>query len=110
MSTAIEGGSSVNEQLADFLYRRREEMIRAWMARVQADPAIPAESLTTKELRNHLPTLFNDLRDTLKRYGSGEVSDRASRDAEKHGAERWQQGYDLPQLLREIMHLRAVFI
>jgi hypothetical protein len=111
MSTPPEADSdSVNGQLAEFLCSRKEEMIRSWIGRIQADPAIPAESLTTNQLRDNLPRLFDDLADTILRYGSDEVANRTARDAEKHGAERWQQGFELPQLLREIMHLRAVFI
>ena len=101
---------SVNARLAEFLCGRKEEMIRSWMGRVQADRAIPAESLTTNQLRDNLPRLFDDLADTVRRYGSDDIADRTAKDAEKHGAERWLQGFELPQLLREIMHLRAVFI
>ena len=101
---------SVNGRLADFLYARKEEIVRAWMARVQADHALPAESLTANQLRDHLPHLIDDLVDILRRYGTEDTTRRLIRDAEKHGAERWQQGYDPPQLLREVMHLRAVFI
>ena len=111
MSTSTEAdGDSINGRLAEFLCGRKEEMIRSWMGRVQADPAIAAESLTTNQLRDNLPRLFDDLADTLLRYGSQDVADRSAKDAEKHGAERWLQGFELPQLLREIMHLRSIFI
>ena len=111
MTTSAEADSdSINSQLAEFLCSRKDEMIRSWMGRVQADPAIPAESLTTSQLRDNLPRLFDDLADTILRYGSDEVADRTAKDAEKHGAERWQQGFELPQLLREMMHLRAILI
>ena len=101
---------SVNAQLAEFLCARKEEMIRAWIVRLQADAAIPVETLTINQLRDHLPRLFDDLADSLRRYGIRQVVERTEKDAERHGAERWQQGFNLTQLLREIMHLRAVFI
>ena len=101
---------SVNGRLAEFLSSRKEEMIRAWIGRVNADPLIPSENLTASQLRNHLPRLLDDLAETLRRYRSPDVATRTEKDAEKHGRERWQQGYDLPQLLREIMHLRGVVI
>jgi hypothetical protein len=111
MTTPTEADAdSVNAHLAEFLCNRKEEMIRSWMGRVQADRAIPAESLTTNQLRDNLPRLFDDLADTIRRYGSDDVADRTTKDAEKHGAERWLQGFELPQLLREIMHLRGIFI
>ena len=111
MRTLPEADSeSVNARLADFFCGRKEEMIKAWLARLQRDPAIASESLSTHQLRDHLPRLFDDLADLLRRYGSEDVMERSERDAEKHGAERWQQGFSLPDLLREIMHLRCVFI
>ena len=101
---------SINAQLADFLCARREEMIRTWIGRLHADTAFADEELTLNQLRDHLPRLFDDLAELLRCYGSEGAVRRTSRDAEKHGAERWQQGFTLAALLREIMHLRAVFI
>lgn len=101
---------SVNHQLAEFLLERREEIIRAWVERVEADPAIHSESLSRRQLRDHLPQLFDDMAEALRAYGSQPSRDRFSRDADKHGVQRWEQGYQMPELLREVMHLRAVFI
>lgn len=101
---------SVNARLADFFCGRKEEMIKAWIGRLQRDPAIATKSLDNNQLRDHLPRLFDDLADLLRRYGSEDVVERTERDAEKHGMERWQQGFSLTALLREIMHLRGIFI
>lgn len=101
---------SVNGRLATFLCGRKEEIIRAWISRVQADPSIPAETLTTNQLRDHLPRLFDDLAEILRHYGSEDAAEQAVKHAAKHGAERWQEGYDIAAVLREILHLRAVFI
>jgi hypothetical protein len=100
----------VNAQLATFLCGRKDEIIRAWLARVRADGAMPTENLTTNQLRDHLPGLFDDLADTIRSYGSDNVEAQARQNAVKHGAERWQQGYTISQVLREIMHLRATFV
>lgn len=109
-TSPVADSESVNGRLADFFCGRKEEMIKAWMARLQRDPAIATESLNTNQLRDHLPRLFDDLADLLRRYSSEDVLQRTERDAEKHGAERWHQGFSLPALLREIMHLRGIFI
>ena len=111
MSTSTEPDrDSVNARLAEFICSRKEEMIRAWLARVTADAAVPSSSLTTNQLRNHLPRLFDDLADIIREYNSEGAVQRAGRDAQKHGVERWDQGFSLIDLLREITHLRAVFI
>ena len=81
-----------------------------WLERVRNDPAIPTGTLTTAALKDHLPQLFNDLTETLRRYGSEPVAEQSEKDAETHGAVRWQQGYDVAELLREIKHLRAILI
>ena len=111
MATSLEADSdSVNARLAEFLCTRKEEMIKAWTARLQADPAISTETLNTNQLRDHLPRLLDDLADLLRRYGSEEIVERTERDSGKHGTERWHQGFSLTGLLREIMHLRSIFI
>ena len=109
-TSSVAHPDSVNAQLADFLCARRDEIIRAWLGRVEADPAIAAETVTTNQLRDHLPRMFDDLADTLRRHGSKNVAEQAEEAAEKHGAERWHQGFDVAGVLREIVHLREIFI
>ncbi len=101
---------SVNGRLADSLLAQKEAIISEWLQRVHTDPAIPSEALTTSQLRDHLPQLLDGLTETLRRYGSDPVAEKAEKDAETHGAVRWQQGYDVAELLREIKHLRAILI
>ena len=111
MSTSTEPDrDSVNARLAAFICSRKEEMIRAWLGRVTTDVAVPSATLTTNQLRNHLPRLFDDLADIIREYNSEGAVLRAGRDAAKHGVERWDQGFSLIDLLREIAHLRGVFI
>ena len=96
---------------ADYLAAQKEAIINEWLVRVHADAAIIATAtLNTAALKNHLPEIFEDLTDTLRRYGSEKVAEQAVKDAEEHGATRLQQGYELPEMLREIMHLRAGLI
>lgn len=101
---------SVNGRLARSLGSQREEIIEEWLLRVGKDPAIPTESLTTEQVRDHLPQLFDDLTNTLSLYGSEAVAEKSEKDGEEHGAARWEQGFHLTEMLREIMHLRAILI
>ena len=103
--------TSVNVQLADHLGAQKEAIINEWLERVHGDAAIVAsETLNTVALKNHLPEIFDDLTDTLRRYGSENVAEQALKHAGEHGAKRLQQGYELPEMLRELMHLRAILI
>jgi hypothetical protein len=102
---------SVNGRLAEHLSTAKETILNEWLVRVRADPQIaPTDSLDVTALRNHIPHIFDDLIDSLRRYGSEAVADRAVKDAEVHGATRLKQGYQLTEMLREMKHLRAVLI
>lgn len=102
---------SVNHRFADFLSARKETIISEWLERVRADSAIIAtDTLNTVAIRNHLPEIFDDLTASLLRYGSETVAKKTVTDAEEHGAARMRQGYELPEMLREIKHLRAILI
>jgi len=103
--------TSVNVQLADHLSEKKDAIISEWLERVRADAAVMAtESLSTTALTNHLPEIFEDLTNTLRHYGSDVVAEQAVKDAGEHGATRLRQGYELPEMLREFMHLRAILI
>lgn len=101
---------SVNGRLAAYLSEHQEGILLEWLDRVKADPAIPSESLTAGQLKDHVPHLFRDLAETLRQYGSKAVADKSADDAETHGEMRWEQGYELSELLREIKHLRTILI
>ncbi len=102
---------SVNGRLAERLSTGKENILSEWLVRVRADPQIvPADNLDVSALRNHIPHIFDDLIDSLRRYGSEVVADKAGKDAEVHGATRLKQGYQLTEMLREMKHLRAVLI
>jgi hypothetical protein len=101
---------SVNGRLANSLDSQRNDIINEWLDRVRKDPAIPTESLTLEQVRDHLPQLFDDLTETLNRYGSKVVAEQSEKDGEEHGASRWKQGFQLPEMLRELMHLRSILI
>lgn len=102
---------SVNGRLADYLATKKQAILTEWRERARGDKKIMAtSSLSVTALTNGLPKIFDDLVDTLRRYGSESVAGQAVRDAEEHGATRQQQGYELPEVLRELMHLRAILI
>jgi len=103
--------NSINGGLADYLYENKETILTEWRGRVLGDKKIIAtSSLNATAVMNHLPEIFDGLIATLLRYGSATVADQATKDAEEHGATRQQQGYELPEVLRELMHLRAILI
>jgi hypothetical protein len=62
------------------------------------------------QLKDHIPQLLDDLCRTLEDAFNQEVKERARWRAATHGHIRWQERYDISQLIREISDLRIVLI
>ncbi len=94
------------DRLADFVCAHRDEITQGWIDSVQRNPDIhSAEHLTFRELVDHLPQLFDDLANRLRRAGAKSTGATAEHSHE-HGSHRWRQGYALGELLREIGIIR----
>jgi signal transduction histidine kinase len=94
---------------ADYLYGRREEITAAWLSAIRSNPQIPtAHELTRKQLADHLPRLYEELCDYLKR--APEAAEETVGSARKHGEHRWNNGYRIDELVREISVLRRIVL
>ncbi len=93
-------GENVPPRLAGFLCERRDHITRRWIEAVRRNATLrTAATIDDKGLADHLPKLFDDLAGTLR----GEpVADDAKHDAEAHGDHRWQQHYELEEVLEEL--------
>ncbi len=95
-------------EFGDFLIANQEEIARRWVTAVDRSPDIAAsEDLTYRQLLDHLPQMCQELAETLKRQLHGTDAEPAAR---AHGRKRWQQGYKLQELIREVCLLRRNFI
>jgi signal transduction histidine kinase len=75
----------------------------AWIQAVKSDPGIPSsQRLTRAELSDHLPALFNDFIDYLQTSAAEGARRQVRQEAQRHGNQRWRQGYKLIELLREL--------
>ena len=87
-------------RLATFLCERREKITALWIDAVRKNPKIgSAGALDYRTLADHLPVLFDDLADLLR---GDPVGPQVARDAESHGAHRWQQDYSLAEVVQEL--------
>src|SRR5687767_7637547 len=109
-SPAAPSPEPVNVRLASYLCERREAIVLEWLDRVRADAKISNDFMSTLQVRDHVPNLFDDLADTLRDYPGGSADAQSQKDGEAHGDARWKEGYSLPEVLREIKHLRAVLV
>jgi signal transduction histidine kinase len=78
-------------------------LLAAWRAAIAADPQLTANhALPRVQLEDHLPDWLASFAGILQAVPGEPVADAAeARDAEAHGLQRWQQGYDLREVTRE---------
>lgn len=96
------------------LRERRGAILAAWRAAVQADPALStASTLRRGQFYDHIPIVLDALEREL-RGESTEVLERTSateaKAAIQHGTVRWQQGYQLAEVVREWALLSACLL
>ncbi|HXL26731.1 MAG TPA: RsbRD N-terminal domain-containing protein, partial [Chthoniobacterales bacterium] len=88
---------------AKHLGAHQPTITEAWIQAVKSDPGIPSsQRLTQAELSDHLPALFNDLIDYLQTSAAEGARKQVRQEARRHGNQRWKQGYQLIELLREL--------
>ncbi len=89
----------------------RERITAEWIASVRQDARIQsADHLTSQQLRDHMPALFDDLAISLRGADVGGVAAGANEDARTHGHHRWLEKYDVAELLREVAIVRRIFL
>jgi signal transduction histidine kinase len=78
-------------------------LIAAWRAAIASDPQLTASNALPRiQLVDHLPQWLDSFAGILAAVPGEPVADAAeARDAEAHGLQRWQQGYDLHDVTRE---------
>lgn len=97
--------------LADYLCAVREAITERWIKAVCADALIPtSDNLTFHQLVDHMPVLFDDLATRLREGNITGAVPQATQDAKIHGHHRWQQGYDVTELLRDIAAARRIIL
>jgi len=102
---------SIGDQLAAFISERHERILLDWEKAVRRDQTVPsAEKLTHRQLTDHIPELLTSLSLTLSEAYDQKLAGDVTYTAAMHGQIRWQQDYDVTELLREIGHLRTALI
>ncbi len=92
--------------LTDYLYASRENMLNAWRMRCASDPASPTHTnFSREEFNDQIPSLLNHLSQRI-RGEKGKAN--ALEFSEEHGLHRWQSGYSLSELSRELSQLYEV--
>jgi signal transduction histidine kinase/CheY-like chemotaxis protein len=110
--------SMVGSRLATMLRDRQDELVHEWISRVREDPAIPqAHNLDEEQLRDNVPMIVEALIASLSQRAQqtdekGESAHQIGGEeaARAHAKHRRKDRYSLAEELRELHHLRDVFI
>lgn len=100
--------------IADHLEARREALLLAWRLAVRGDAKVESgDALPARSLYDHLPAMLVAFEHELRRAQIG-TDDSAQAEAQKpaaaHGLQRWQQGYDLREVTRELGKLNECVV
>jgi signal transduction histidine kinase len=99
--------------LADHLRIRRDDILLAWRNVVRKDPTLSSgDSLPGADIYDHIPALLSVFEERL-RLGPTDALPSAPIGnvvAAAHGLQRWQQGYDLREVTRELGKLNEIVV
>ncbi|WP_233855785.1 sensor histidine kinase [Paraburkholderia sp. HD33-4] len=96
---------------ANFIRAERGRLTRQWMHAVSIDAdLVEADKLTYQQLVDHLPEILEELCVALDAEDLERVETSIERDAKKHGNVRWQQGYRIEELVRELDLFQQVLV
>jgi len=103
--------------LAEYIAQRRGAILQAWRKAVTSDPTLTSgASLPRAQLHDHIPALLLDFEQRLAAGSAAEtaVAKEAKKvhkgDAAAHGLHRWQQGFDLAEVARELSQLNVCVV
>ena len=98
----------MTDDIRRLLKNGQETIVRTWTEKVTADRRISSdERLSYLQLVDHIPQIVEELHDAL-----GEVRESAPmlQQGREHGRQRWRQGYELKEVVRELTLLRVTLV
>ena len=92
--------------LADHLDQQSDAILGVWRKTVErVGDVSEVERLSYGEFLDHIPQLLDRLAERLRGGHSDAIAE-----GRKHGQIRWQQGYDIAELVSEFGHLRSALV
>ena len=98
--------------LADYLGATREAILANWRSRSESDPEWASSShLKSYQFVDHIPHVLEVLGERLRAWPAEVPATRQDEQAAAlHAKHRWQQGYGLRSLARELGHLNSCLV
>ena len=105
------GPKASSASLSALIRRSIPTLIEIWMDRVRLDDRIPsADALNRFLLKDHMPNILEQIAEAVDHAEHGHEVDPCEvghAEAKAHAVTRFMQGYQLPEALRELSHLRG---
>ena len=96
----------MTEEIRRLLKNGQETIVRTWTEKVTADRRVNSdERLSYLQLVDHIPQIVEELQDALGIDGAGMPTE-----GREHGRQRWRQGYQLKEVVRELTLLRVTLV
>jgi hypothetical protein len=98
----------VSDEIRRLLINGQETIVRTWTEKVTADRRVNSdERLSYLQLVDHIPQIVEELQDAL---AEGKIEGRMLIEGREHGRQRWRQGYELKEVVRELTLLRVTLV
>ena len=98
----------MKDDISRLLKTGQETIVRDWTEKVTSDRRINSDArLSYLQLIDHIPQIVEELQQAIAR---GERESRMLREGSEHGRQRWRQGYELKEVVRELTLLRATLV
>jgi len=98
----------MQDDIRSLLKNGRETIVRTWTEKVAADRRVSSdERLSYLQLVDHIPQIVEELHDAL---GRAPTEPAALCQGREHGRQRWRQGYELKEVVRELTLLRVTLV
>jgi hypothetical protein len=98
----------LKEAISRLLRTGQETIVRDWTEKVTADRRVNSDArLSYLQLIDHIPEIVEELQQAIAR---GEAAAPMLSQGREHGRQRWRQGYELKEVVRELTLLRATLV
>ena len=98
----------MSEEISRLLRNGQETIVRDWTEKVTADRRVNSDArLSYLQLIDHIPQIVEELQFALVAEPREGVM---LREGKEHGRQRWRQGYELKEVVRELTLLRATLV
>lgn len=97
----------MTQEISRLLSSGSEQILRTWSEKVMSDRRVQSDAqLSYVQLIDHIPQIIEELKHAM----ATSPHEESLREANKHGRQRWQQGYELKEVIRELILLRATLL